>query len=283
MAQIAVVDDKEILRDSLTETLKREDHKVTAFADPIEALAEIKSGRFDLALVDLKMPRMDGISLIREARAAGCDSPMIMMTAFATVSTAVEAMKLGAVDYIQKPFDADAVAAMIDRALEHARLRRENEALRTSVEDLRSSRNLIGGGPSMTRLRAKLDRVAASHDTVLITGESGTGKELVASYIHRGSPRDRLHRVGPLGLDEHLLGPLAGGKQAAQQRLGLVAGRGRLKNHPLAWCHAGQCWHPVVPVESDPGPVSRPTSLLTQAPPPTWARKNPGIIVAVPL
>jgi len=122
-------------------------------------------------------------------RAADCDKPIIMMTAYATVSTAVEAMKLGAFDYLQKPFEADTVAVLVERALEHARLRRENEALRASVDDLRKHRQLIGSGPAMELLRQQMEQVAASQATVLITGESGTGKELVASYIHRVSPR----------------------------------------------------------------------------------------------
>ena len=189
MARIAVVDDKEILRESLAATLEREDHETTVFADPVEACGVIKQGRYDLALVDLKMPRMDGLTLIRTVRDAGCDTPIIMMTAYATVSTAVEAMKLGAVDYIQKPFEADTVAVLVDRSLETARLRRDNEALRTSVEDLCQARVMVGSGVTMTRLRDQVERVAASHATVLITGESGTGKELVAAHIHRLSPR----------------------------------------------------------------------------------------------
>lgn len=189
MARICVVDDKEILRESLSTALSREDHTVTTFADPVEALSDIKRNRFDLVLTDLKMPRMDGLTLIRELRRSRCDVPTIMMTAYATVSTAVEAMKLGAADYIQKPFEADTVAVLVDRALEHARLRRENEALRVSIDDMRRTRRLIGSGPAMTALRSELDRVAASHATVLMAGESGTGKELVADYIHRASPR----------------------------------------------------------------------------------------------
>jgi len=189
MAQIAVVDDKEILRDSLTVALTREDHTVTTFADPVEAIQEIRTGRFDVVLCDLKMPRMDGLNVIRDLRGKGCETPIIVMTAYATVSTAVEAMKIGAIDYIQKPFEADAVVALVERAIEHDRLRRENEALRTSVEDIRRFRPLVGSGRAMAALREKLNRVASSHDTVLISGESGTGKEIVASLIHRNSPR----------------------------------------------------------------------------------------------
>ncbi|MFQ5461714.1 MAG: sigma-54-dependent transcriptional regulator [Phycisphaerae bacterium] len=191
MARIAVIDDQEMLRDSLSATLSREDHDVCPYEDPLEALSEVKQNRFDLALVDLKMPRMDGLSFIREVRAAGCDKPIVMMTAHATVSTAVEAMKLGAVDYIQKPFDAGAVAVVVDRALETARLRFENEALRTTVDDMRACRSLVGSSQRMVELRDQLSRVSASHATVLISGESGTGKELVASYIHRHSPRSQ--------------------------------------------------------------------------------------------
>jgi len=167
----------------------REDHTIKAFADPLESLAEIKANRFDLVLCDLKMPRMDGLTLIREVRSAGCETPIIMMTAFATVATAVEAMKLGAFDYIQKPFEADAASVLVERALEHARLRRENEALRASVDDLGRRRSLIGSGRAMEAMRERLNRVAASNDTVLISGESGTGKELAASHIHRASAR----------------------------------------------------------------------------------------------
>ena len=189
MARICVVDDKEILRESLQATLTREDHEVTTFADPVEALAEIRQGRFELVVSDLKMPRLDGIGLIRQLREGGCETPVIVMTAYATVATAVEAIKLGAFDYVQKPFDADTIAVAVERALEHARLRSENEALRTSIADLKPRRMLIGSSPAMARLRRQLDRVAASHATVLVTGESGTGKELVASYIHAASPR----------------------------------------------------------------------------------------------
>ena len=189
MSKICVVDDKAILRESLTVALSRDDHQVTAFADPVEALGEIKAQAFDVVLCDLKMPRMDGLTLIRELRSARCETPVIMMTAYATVATAVDAMKLGAFDYVQKPFEAEAVSVLIERALEHTRLRRENEALRVSVDDWGRSRQMVGSSAAMTALRDQLARVALSHDTVLITGESGTGKELAAHDIHRASPR----------------------------------------------------------------------------------------------
>ncbi|MCH9034728.1 MAG: sigma-54-dependent Fis family transcriptional regulator [Planctomycetes bacterium] len=189
MAHICVIDDKEMMRESVAATLIREDHTVDTYHDPVEGLARIKKERFDLVVTDLKMPRMDGLALIQQIRASGQDIPIIMMTAYASVSTAVEAMRLGAFDYIQKPFDAEALCVLVERALEHARLRRENEALRTSVDDLRKQRELIGGSHTMTALLAQLDQVAASHATVLIMGESGTGKELVAAYLHRHSPR----------------------------------------------------------------------------------------------
>ena len=189
MAHVCVVDDKEILRDSLTTILEREDHQVTAFGDPVEAVREIKRRRFDLVLCDLKMPRLDGLSLVRQLREGGVEIPLIMMTAYATVGTAVEALKLGAFDYIQKPFEGDAIVVSVERALEHARLRSENEALRTTVADLRSPGQLVGEGPAMEQLRSLVQRVAAGDATVLITGESGTGKELVASAIHAFSDR----------------------------------------------------------------------------------------------
>jgi len=189
MAHICVVDDKEILRDSLATILSREDHQVTAYGDPVEALADIKSRQFDLVLSDLKMPRLDGLSLVRQLRDSGVETPLVMMTAYATVGTAVEALKLGAFDYIQKPFEGDAIVVAVERALEHARLRSENEALRTTLEDLRSPRRMVGSGRVMAGLRDLIERVAASHATVLVTGESGTGKELFASAIHASSPR----------------------------------------------------------------------------------------------
>ena len=191
MARICVVDDKALLRESLSETLGREDHAVETFEAATLALPEIVSGRFDLVLTDLKMPHLDGIGLLREVRAAGGDTPVIVMTAYGTVSTAVEAMKLGAFDYVQKPFDADVITVQVERALQHERLTKENEALRTSLEDLQAPREMVGDSDVMVQMRVKIAQVARSAATVLVTGESGTGKELVAWAIRESSPRAR--------------------------------------------------------------------------------------------
>ncbi|NLX13306.1 MAG: sigma-54-dependent Fis family transcriptional regulator [Phycisphaerales bacterium] len=188
MGRVCVVDDKEMLRDSLAETLRREDHLVQAFGDPAEALEAIKAGSFDCVVTDLKMPGMDGVTLLRELRGAGGECAVILMTAFGTVDTAVEAMKLGAFDYITKPFDADKICLLVDRAIQHTRLRSENEALRRSLTD-GEQREMIGDSPAMRVLRETIKRVAPSSNTVLIQGESGTGKEMLARAVHLSSPR----------------------------------------------------------------------------------------------
>jgi DNA-binding NtrC family response regulator len=165
------------------------DHQTEAFEDPTAALPLILEGRFDLVLTDLKVPKMDGLTLIQEVRAAGCDTPLIVMTAFGTVKTAVEAMKLGAFDYVQKPLEAEVIEAQVERALQHRSLRMENEALRASLSDVGVRHDMVGSSAVMRELRSKLARVAQSDAAVLVTGESGTGKELVAHAIHKQSRR----------------------------------------------------------------------------------------------
>lgn len=188
MGRVCVVDDNEMLRISVAETLRRDDHTVSEFAEPAVALEAIKSSAFDCIVTDLKMPGMDGVSLLREIRNAGCDASVIVMTAFGTIDSAVQAMKLGAFDYIQKPFEAEQISLLVDRAIQHAQLRSENEALRRSLTD-GEQREIIGDSTAMRVLRETLDRMAASGNTVLIQGESGTGKELLARRLHRLSPR----------------------------------------------------------------------------------------------
>ena len=189
MTRICVIDDQELLRESLTETLARERYDVDAIGDPSEALNRLGQASVDLVITDLKMPKMDGLTLLRAIRAQWPDMPVIVMTAYGTIATAVEAMRLGAFDYIQKPFSADEIVLLVDRALQHRNLRQENEALRTSLLDLEDTRQLIGGSREMLRIREAITRMAASSATVMIQGPSGTGKELVARAIHAASPR----------------------------------------------------------------------------------------------
>src|SRR3954468_17832294 len=208
MARILVVDDQELMRDSLAANLVREGHEVVATHDGTVAVSRLEgSTRFDLLITDLKMPKMTGIELLAEAKRLRPDMPVVLMTAFATVQTAVEAMKLGAYDYIQKPFDGEEIKLLVERTLEHNRLIKENQALRTMAEQQLAPRPLVGGGATMGGGRKQIELVARSSATVLIHGESGTGKEVVARAIHAASERrDRpMLAVNCAALSEHLL------------------------------------------------------------------------------
>jgi DNA-binding NtrC family response regulator len=189
MACICVIDDQAMMRDSLEATLAAQDHKVFAFACAQEALTMIKQQSFDAVLTDLRMPGLDGVGLLREMRRLGIDVPVVLMTAHASVENAVEAMKLGAFDYVQKPFTSEEIEIVLERALRERALVRDNEILRRTIEDLNRDRELIGQSPAMRPVLEKVQRVAQSSATVLITGESGTGKELIARAIHSASPR----------------------------------------------------------------------------------------------
>ncbi|MGN6725218.1 MAG: sigma-54-dependent transcriptional regulator [Tepidisphaeraceae bacterium] len=207
MARIVVCDDQELIRDSLTAILSREGHEVAAAGDGPQALVRLAQGKADLLITDLKMPKMSGLELLAEAKKLRPDIPVVLMTAFATVQTAVEAMKLGAYDYIQKPFEGDEIKLLVERTLEHSRLRQENAVLRSAVAEVNAPKPLIGGSPVMEAVKTKIERVAKSSATVLIRGESGTGKEVVARAIHAASDRaDRpMLAVNCAALSESLL------------------------------------------------------------------------------
>src|SRR5437762_1443200 len=174
MAKILVADDQELMRDSLAATLAREGHEVVAAGDGAAAASRLASGtRFDLFITDLKMPKMTGIELLAEAKKLRPDMPVVLMTAFASVQTAVEAMKLGAYDYIQKPFDGEEIKLLVDRTLEHTRLIRENAALRSMAESSCAPKPMVGSSEQMSEIRRKIDLVAKSSATILIRGETG--------------------------------------------------------------------------------------------------------------
>ena len=207
MARILVCDDQELMRDGIAAHLARDGHDVTAAGDGPQALQRIAAGRFDLLITDLKMPKMTGLELLGEAKKLRPEMPVLLMTAFATVQTAVEAMKLGAYDYIQKPFEGDEIKLLVNRTLEHNQLKQENAALKSAVADFNAPRPLIGDGELMTAVKKKIELVGRSNVTVLIRGESGTGKEVVARAIHVASERrDKpMLAVNCAALSEHLL------------------------------------------------------------------------------
>lgn len=189
MAYILVVDDKEMMRDSLQAILVRAGHEVVACDGAQKALDQLNKFPFDIIITDLKMPNMDGLMFLDELKKVGCEIPAIMMTAFATISTAVEAIRKGAVDYIQKPFQADEIIMLIERTQEHRRVLQENEAYRTNARDWQRGRKFIGNSRAMQKVMERIGQVAQTNATILIRGESGTGKELVARAIHAQSSR----------------------------------------------------------------------------------------------
>ena len=186
---ILVVDDEALIRWSLTERLKSEGYEVLEAETGAAALEQLPEG-IDLVLLDYKLPDTDGVAVLRKIKEFDQDILVIMLTAFASVETAVEAMKLGAYHFANKPFNLDEVVATVERALETTRLRREVRQYRTNAARPYSLQSIVGSSPAMTALRQLVARVATSPaSTVLLTGESGTGKDLVAKIIHYTSDR----------------------------------------------------------------------------------------------
>ncbi len=206
MSRILIVDDQEMMRDSLAATLAREGHEVVAASDGPIAITRLSSARFDLMVSDLKMPKMTGIELLQEARRIRPEMPVVLMTAFATVATAVEAMKLGAYDYIQKPFDGDEIKLLIE-AHAGAQPPPAREPGPAHHGRTQRARPLVGSSDVMSEVRKRIEQVAKSNVTVLITGESGTGKEVVARAVHAASERRErpILAVNCAALSENLL------------------------------------------------------------------------------
>jgi DNA-binding NtrC family response regulator len=186
---ILVVDDEEIMREFLRETLTRCGYTVGTAADGDAALAALAADPYRLVLLDIAMPKRTGIETLDEIRNLWPGLPVVMMTAYGTVDSAVLAMRNGAVDYLQKPFDADAIEAVVERILEVGRLRAENKRAEARLAKSGASKPFIGSAPATERVLLAVRAAAASRSTVLVTGESGTGKELVARALHEMSPR----------------------------------------------------------------------------------------------
>jgi two-component system, NtrC family, response regulator AtoC len=188
--QVLIVDDEPNLRKILAAQLSRDGYDVLLAEDGEQGLALLREHHIDLVVTDLKMPKVDGMTLLREALAEQPELPIVMITAHGTVDTAVEALKLGAFDYLTKPFDKDEVRQIVGKALKTRQLADEEATTETIKEGTEGARfGIIGQSPGLTELYAVLERVADSPTTVLITGESGTGKELVARALHDHSQR----------------------------------------------------------------------------------------------
>jgi two-component system response regulator PilR (NtrC family) len=188
--KILIVDDERSMRDFLRKMLEKQDYEVKAVGSGADALAELQSESFDLMITDIRMPDISGIELMEQSKRISPDTIVIVITAYASHDTAVEAMKLGAEDYVTKPFDVDEFSIIVRRALTRKRLAEENVLLRKELQREHRFENIIGKSRPMIELFRLIERVAATPSTVLINGESGTGKELVARAIHYNSPRN---------------------------------------------------------------------------------------------
>jgi two-component system, NtrC family, response regulator AtoC len=191
-ARILIVDDEALVRWSLRERLTAEDYDVFEAGLASEALERLSTTEVDLVLLDFKLPDGDGLSILRRVKELSAETQVIMITAFSTVENAVEAMKLGAYHYVNKPFNLDEVVLLVEKALETSQLRREVRALRSTQSREYAFDAIIGASSAMQSIKALLARVARSPaSTVLLTGDTGTGKDLAAKTIHYNSDRAR--------------------------------------------------------------------------------------------
>jgi DNA-binding NtrC family response regulator len=192
-ARVLVVDDEVMVCVALTNWLQEENYLARAVHDGRQAIALVREENWDIVLLDVRMPGMDGMEVLKQIREIAPQSVVIIMTAYASISSAVQAMKDGAYDYVVKPLDVDQLARMLKRIVEHQQLVTENILLRKRLTEHSEFGDIIGKGPAMEQVFEMIKAVTDTNATVLITGETGTGKELVARAIHSNSPR----RYGP--------------------------------------------------------------------------------------
>jgi len=187
--RVLIVDDEAGMRDFLSILLRKEGYGVSVAESSDKAVDLVARGEFDLVISDISMPGLSGIEVLRQARTSNPDTPVILITAYASTESAVEALKLGAYDYLIKPFDVEELKNVVHNALEKRRLEHENRILKRELKEKARLDDLVGDSPRMKEVLELIDRIAPTHSTVLICGESGTGKELAARAIHMRSPR----------------------------------------------------------------------------------------------
>ena len=189
MEKILIVDDEESIIDVLSMMLEKEGYQALSASDGSEALKVLDKEKIDLIISDMRMTPMNGLDLLKRVKDIDPDITAIMMTAYATVENAVEAMRQGAFEYVIKPFKLDELRLLVERALEQRNIIRENRFLKQQISCKYNFDNIIGNSPVMQKVYHLIHKVAPTDSTVLIYGESGTGKELVAHAIHFNSPR----------------------------------------------------------------------------------------------
>lgn len=187
--KILIVDDERIIRVTLADDLKDSGYKVTEFSEPRSALLFIKENNIDVVITDLKMPQMDGISFLNEIKKINENIFVVIMTAYASYPTAVEAIKLGAYDFITKPFDTEKILLILERIKELKALKSDNRNLRKQIQQIYDFSSFVGQSPIIKEVFKLVELVANSTSTVLIVGETGTGKELLTNIIHYNSNR----------------------------------------------------------------------------------------------
>ncbi len=187
--RILLVDDDADIRETMVTLLTMNDYCVTSAADGQSAIEEVKKEKFNIVITDLMMPKMTGIDVIKNLKAIDPDLQCIVITGYATVSTAVDAMKAGAYDYLMKPFNCTEVLMLLKRVMELQDLQAENSQLKRTLHQRYGYENLIGNSEGIQKVCSLIEKVAETDSTILILGESGTGKELVARTIHYNSPR----------------------------------------------------------------------------------------------
>src|SRR6476661_646937 len=207
MGRILVADDHDSLRRGIVRALSDAHHEVDEAPNGNVAIEKLHEGQFDVVLSDLKMGGSDGLDVLRTAKALHPSTAVILMTAFGSVHTAVEAMKIGAFDYVQKPFEIEEMELKVEKALEHRRLKHEIEYLRHTQQDIYDFDRIVGASGALQSVLSIVKKVAKSNTTVLIRGETGTGKELIAGATHHNSLRSNRNfvKVNCAALQENLL------------------------------------------------------------------------------